>query len=243
MTVPTPRRILAIAEAMNRGWSIAKIAALTKIDVWFLEKLKNIVEIEKKIKKEKKNGLKKISRETFLEAKKHGFSDKQIGNILNLPELAVRKKRKKLKIFPVVKQIDTMAAEYPAKTNYLYLTYHGEQDDVVMRSGSQKSVVVLGSGPYCIGSSVEFDWCCVNALQTAGRQGFETIMINYNPETVSTDYDICDKLYFDELSIERVLDIYENENVHGVIVSTGGQIPNNLVNKFIIDKLVLLEFY
>ncbi len=226
LKIPTPRRIVAIAEALHRGWSVEKIAGLTKIDRWFLEKLSNIVETEKQVCKEGT----KLSRETFVRAKRHGFSDKQIGNLLRMPELDVRKKRKQMKIFPVVKQIDTTGAEHPAKTNYLYLTYHGEKDDVTVNKKKQ-SVIVLGSGPYCIGSSVEFDWCCVNALKTAGKKGYETIMINYNPETVSTDYDICDKLYFDELSVERVLDIYEKENPFGVVVSTGGQIPNNLAMK------------
>ncbi len=171
-------------------------------------------------------------------AKKFGFSDKQIGNIIGKHELDVRAARTKMKIFPVVKQIDTLAAEYPAKTNYMYVTYHGNKDDMAVvsrkagaRKKSTKKYIVLGSGPYCIGSSVEFDWCCVNAAQTVARLGHETIMINYNPETVSTDYDMCDKLYFDELSLERVLDIYEKEKADGVIVSMGGQIPNNIAMK------------
>ncbi|MBU1152152.1 carbamoyl-phosphate synthase large subunit, partial [Patescibacteria group bacterium] len=161
---------------------------------------------------------------------KKGFSDKQIGFLRGEEEASVRKLRKKMGIFPAIKQIDTLAAEYPAKTNYLYLTYHGDKNDVV--PGKKKSVAVLGSGPYCIGSSVEFDWGCVNAAATASKEGYETVMINYNPETVSTDYDICDRLYFDELSLERILDIYEFEKgIAGVVVSTGGQIPNNIALK------------
>ncbi|MEK7545355.1 MAG: carbamoyl-phosphate synthase (glutamine-hydrolyzing) large subunit [Patescibacteria group bacterium] len=235
LKVPTPRRILAVAEAFKRGWSVAKVNELTKIDCWFLEKLKNISDVSHDVEREGK----KLSRETFVAAKKTGFSDKQIGNLTKRTEMEVRVSRKKFKIFPVVKQIDTMGAEYPSQTNYLYLTYHGDKNDVMVNK-KKKSVIVLGGGPYCIGSSVEFDWCCVNALKAAGKRGYETIMINYNPETVSTDYDTCDKLYFDELSIERVLDIYERENPHGVIVSTGGQVPNNLAMKLAKNGVKLL---
>jgi len=242
---PTPKRILVIAQALKEGMSVEKIAGLSGIDKWFLEKIKNIVEIEVQIKKTAA-----ADAETMLEAKKSGFSDKQIGYITGREELAVRKIRQKMGIVPYVKQIDTLAAEYPAKTNYLYLTYHGSKHDIEFGSSCSGSgsggsntglkMIVLGSGAYCIGSSVEFDWGCVNALQTCAKEGFETVMINYNPETVSTDYDLCDKLYFDELSFERVLDIYELENgdagvegraVAGVIVSTGGQVPNNLALK------------
>ena len=234
---PTPKRILAIATAMKKGWSVEKIAGLTKIDVWFLSKLKNIVDMEKEVAAEKKTLLSRGG-DTLRRAKKFGFSDKQIGNVIGKHELDVRAARKKMKILPVVKQIDTLAAEYPAKTNYMYVTYHGMKDDMAVVTGkagekkrSGKKYIVLGGGPYCIGSSVEFDWCCVNAAQTVARQGHETIMINYNPETVSTDYDMCDKLYFDELSLERVLDIYDKEKASGVIVSMGGQIPNNIAMK------------
>ncbi|MFA7278060.1 MAG: carbamoyl-phosphate synthase (glutamine-hydrolyzing) large subunit [Candidatus Gracilibacteria bacterium] len=233
---PTPKRVLALAIAMKKGWSIEKIADLTKIDLWFLSKLLNIVDMEKTLGKEKKTLLTK-GNDVLRQAKKYGFSDKQIANTIGKHELDVRAARKKMKIFPVIKQIDTLAAEYPAKTNYLYVTYHGNQDDISVtvakkgRKMSGKKYIVLGSGPYCIGSSVEFDWCCVNATQTVAKLGHETIMINYNPETVSTDYDMCDKLYFDELSLERVLDIYEKEKADGVIVSMGGQIPNNLSMK------------
>ena len=234
---PTPKRILAIATAMKKGWSVEKIAGLTKIDVWFLSKLKNIVDMEKNLTSEKKRLLSRGG-DTLRRAKKFGFSDKQIGNVIGKHELDVRAARKKMKILPVVKQIDTLAAEYPAKTNYMYVTYHGMKDDMAVVTGkagekkkSGKKYIVLGGGPYCIGSSVEFDWCCVNAAQTVARQGHETIMINYNPETVSTDYDMCDKLYFDELSLERVLDIYDKEKASGVIVSMGGQIPNNIAMK------------
>lgn len=240
---PTPKRILVIAEAIKKGWSTEKISKLSGIDQWFLDKLKNIVELGEKLKRAKK-----IDSGLMLEAKKKGFSDKQIGFIKGKEELDIREVRKKMGIFPSIKQIDTMAAEYPANTNYLYLTYHGEKNDIeggerglggsTPSANRRKKIIVLGSGAYCIGSSVEFDWCCVNAVQIAAKEGYETIMINYNPETVSTDYDICDKLYFDELSLERVLDIYEFENpgmrgnrITGVVVSTGGQVPNNLALK------------
>ncbi len=251
ITHPTPKRILVIAQALKEGISVEEIAKLSGIDKWFLEKIKNIVKMEAKVKKAGEGKkLASLAPALMLEAKKHGFSDKQIGYLTGREELAVRRSRQKMGIVPYVKQIDTLAAEYPAKTNYLYLTYHGEKHDVEFGGGAGGRVkagskmIVLGSGAYCIGSSVEFDWCCVNALQTCAKEGFETIMINYNPETVSTDYDLCDKLYFDELSLERVLDIYELENggrfgevgvggraVAGVIVSTGGQVPNNLALK------------
>ncbi|MFA5948317.1 MAG: carbamoyl-phosphate synthase (glutamine-hydrolyzing) large subunit [Candidatus Gracilibacteria bacterium] len=225
---PTPKRILVIAEAIKQGFSVEKISKISGIDKWFLEKLKNIIEEEKIIKNS--NG--KLSKEKMLEAKKKGFSDKQIGFLLKKDELVIRDMRKKMGILPSIKQIDTLAAEYPANTNYLYLTYHGDKTDI--KKTNEKKIIVLGGGSYCIGSSVEFDWCCVNAINTAKKEGFKTIMINYNPETVSTDYDICDKLYFDELSLERVLDIYEFENTKNdtyVVVSTGGQVPNNLALK------------
>ncbi len=222
---PTPKRILVIAEALKRGWSIQKISKLSGIDAWFLGKLKNIIDLEKKMLKTPD-----MWSELMLEAKKNGFSDKQIAYLYKSDEITVREKRKAMGIFPSIKQIDTLAAEYPASTNYLYLTYHGTCHDV--KAGKRKKIFVLGGGPYCIGSSVEFDWCCVNAIQASKKAGFETIMINYNPETVSTDYDICDRLYFDELSLERVLDIYEFEGKNSkVIISTGGQVPNNLALK------------
>lgn len=223
ISVPTPKRILAVAEALKKGWDVEEIYKLSGIDPWFLGKLKRIVDFEDVLEKGE------LDEETMRKAKKLGYSDKQIAILKDKEEIEIRGLRKKLGVMPAVKQIDTMAAEYPAKTNYLYLTYHGDQHDVSF--GKKKSAIVLGSGAYCIGSSVEFDWCCVNAIRTLSKHKFETIMINYNPETVSTDYDTCDKLYFDELSLERVLDIYELEQPEGVIVSTGGQIPNNLVNK------------
>ncbi|MFA7685190.1 MAG: carbamoyl-phosphate synthase (glutamine-hydrolyzing) large subunit [Candidatus Gracilibacteria bacterium] len=230
---PTPKRILVIAEALRQGWTVEKISKISGIDKWFLDKLKNIVEMEIKLKE------KPLDKELLLQAKKHGFSDKQIGLIKGKIAADIRNVRKKWGILPSIKQIDTMAAEYPANTNYLYLTYHGDGNDIESGvRGKKKKMVVLGSGAYCIGSSVEFDWCGVNALQTCAKEGFETVMINYNPETVSTDYDLCDRLYFDELSIERILDIYEFENgglssgqVEGVVVSTGGQVPNNIAMK------------
>lgn len=221
---PTPKRIIAIAEALRKGWTVKRINKLSGIDPWFLEKLKNIINTEEKLKRKRV-----LEKDILTVAKKQGYSDAQIATLTKNREYEIRKLRKQFGIEPVIKQIDTMAAEWPAKTNYLYLTYHGDKDDV--KPSRKKKVIVLGSGSYSIGSSVEFDWCCVTALQTVGKQGYETIMINYNPETVSTDYDISDKLYFDELSVERVLDIYEKEKPEGVIVSTGGQIPNNIAIK------------
>jgi len=231
---PTDKRLLMIADAIKKEISIDKIHDMTKIDKWFLHKIKNVVETEKELLN---CNIENVTAELIKRAKQQGFSDFQIAKILFKEnksdmiskKLEVRKLRKKYNINPVVKQIDTLAAEYPAKTNYLYLTYNGEEDDVEF--GSKKNIIVLGSGAYRIGSSVEFDWCCVNAVLTLKKIGYSTIMINYNPETVSTDYDVCDRLYFDELSFERVLDIYEKENPDGVIVSMGGQIPNNLAMK------------
>ncbi len=223
LTQPTDKRMFAIAEAMKRGYSIEKIRDLTKVTPWFLYKMKNIIDIEKKLAKLK---LDNISEDLLREAKEKGFSDKQISILLDSDESKVRKARKKKGIVPVVKQIDTLAAEYPAKTNYLYMTYNGEEDDLEFKE--KKQVIVLGGGAYRIGSSVEFDWCCVNSVISLRDMGYSAIMINYNPETVSTDYDICDKLYFDEMSFERVLDIWDKENPIGIIVSMGGQIANNL---------------
>ncbi len=222
---PTDRRIFAIAEAIER-YSVDEIHNLTAIDRWFLYKIKNIVDLKESMCQQ---DIRDFSREQIVRAKQHGFSDKQIALLCGKEELEIRKWREVHGIRPCVKQIDTLAAEYPAQTNYLYLTYNGSEDDVDF-AGSDK-VIVLGSGSYRIGSSVEFDWCCVNAVLTLRDLGFKTIMINYNPETVSTDYDICDKLYFDELSFETVADIYEKENPEGLIISMGGQIPNNLAMK------------
>ncbi|WP_455392560.1 carbamoyl-phosphate synthase (glutamine-hydrolyzing) large subunit [[Eubacterium] cellulosolvens] len=220
---PTDRRMFAIAEAMNKRYSVSKISKLSKINPWFLHKMKNIVKTAKKIKS---NKLKELSRELILESKQKGFSDLQLAKLTGGTESEVRKRRKELGIVPFVKQIDTLAAEYPAKTNYLYLTYNASHDDLAFKE--KKQVVVLGGGAYRIGSSVEFDWCCVNSVSALRNQNFYTIMINCNPETVSTDYDICDKLYFEELTFERVLDICEKEKPLGIIISMGGQIPNNL---------------
>jgi carbamoyl-phosphate synthase large subunit len=222
---PTDKRLFFIAEAV-KNHSIDEIHDLTQIDKWFLYKIKNIVDMEIELSNLEYS---KVTEEPLLRAKKLGFSDKQISIIFKKEELDVRELRKKLKISPFVKQIDTLAAEYPAKTNYLYMTYNGAEDDLAFKD--EKNVIVLGSGSYRIGSSVEFDWCCVNAVLTLRELGYKTIMINYNPETVSTDYDICDKLYFDELSFETVADIYEKENSRGLIISMGGQIPNNLAMK------------
>ena len=223
LKVPTDKRMFAIAEAIKKGFSIEKINEITKVDCWFLHKIKNIVEIEEKLNK---CSFKNLKPNLLKEAKKRGFSDIQIALLTNCKEHDIRNKRKKLGIIPYVKQIDTLAAEYPAKTNYLYLTYNGCADDIIFKQKNQ--VIVLGGGAYRIGSSVEFDWCCVNSISSLKNLKYRTIMINCNPETVSTDYDICDKLYFDELSYERILDIVDKETPIGVIVSMGGQIPNNL---------------
>lgn len=232
LKIPNEQRILAIARAIELGWPIKKINQLTKIDPWFLNKIKNIAEIKKKIEN------KGLDENLLKQAKCLGFSDWQIGKLTKKDELEIREIRKKFNIFPKVKQIDTMGAEWPAQTNYLYLTYNAKTHDIDF--ASKKSVIVLGSGTYRIGSSVEFDWCCVNALKTAKGLGYQTIMINYNPETVSTDFDECDKLYFEELSLERVMDIYELENPKGMIVSMGGQIPNNIAYKCHNLKLKIL---
>ncbi len=223
---PSDKRILAIATALKEGYSIDKIHELTKINRWFLFKMKNIIDNEARLKNLK---LSELSEKLMREAKMNGFSDLQISDLVSSNESDVRELRKKLNVFPVVKQIDTLAAEYPAQTNYLYTTYHGKEDDI--ETGEPNQIIVLGSGAYRIGSSVEFDWCCVNAVMALNKTGKKTIMINYNPETVSTDYDICDKLYFEQLTFERVMDIYEKEKAEGIIVSMGGQIPNNLAMK------------
>ncbi len=229
---PTDSRIFAIEEAFASGMDIDKIHALTNIDKWFLFKLRNVHELS--VKLSEFSDIKELPDGFLLELKKNGFSDFQISKILcansgkDVTEysLEIRNYRKTKNILPCVKQIDTLAAEYPAPTNYLYVTYNGSENDVLPEEG--KKITVLGSGAYCIGSSVEFDWCSVNALNTIRKNGYKGIMINYNPETVSTDYDSCDRLYFEELSYERVMDILEYENPDGVIVSTGGQIPNIL---------------
>jgi len=223
---PSDERIFAVAEAVKIGYSCEEISKLTGIDEWFLHKIKNITEFEEKLRKNDFDG---TGRELLLQAKQLGFSDKQLSIIFNVSYLDVKRKRDELGIRPAVKQIDTLAAEYPAQTNYLYLTYNSDEDDVKFEE--KKKVIVLGSGVYRIGSSVEFDWCCVNAVLTLKDLGYTTIMINYNPETVSTDYDVCDKLYFEEISFETVIEIYEKENPDGIIVSMGGQIPNNIAVK------------
>ncbi|MDE6467443.1 MAG: carbamoyl-phosphate synthase (glutamine-hydrolyzing) large subunit, partial [Muribaculaceae bacterium] len=237
LSEPTDRRIFAIAKAFAKGYSVDRIHELTKIDRWFLFKLQNIMETSAEL--EGFDSTDDVPAALLRVAKQQGFSDFQIARCLFKDSFnadtdgrmgAVRARRKELGILPVVKQIDTLAAEYPAMTNYLYLTYNGVENDVDY-TGDHRSVVVLGSGAYRIGSSVEFDWCSVNALLTARQQGYRSVMINYNPETVSTDYDICDRLYFDELTYERVMDIIELENPHGVVLSVGGQIPNNLATR------------
>ena len=230
---PTDKRVFVISKAMHKGYTVDQIHELTKIDKWFLEKLKHIIDIDEQLKTVNANTLDK---ELLRTAKVYGFTDFQVARAIGLEgemgnmhkaTMVVRRLRKNYGILPVVKQIDTLAAEYPAQTNYLYVTYAGVASDIQF-TNDKRSVIVLGSGAYRIGSSVEFDWCGVQALNTIRREGYRSIMINYNPETVSTDYDMCDRLYFDELTFERVLDIIELENPHGVVVSTGGQIPNNL---------------
>ena len=233
LKAPTDKRIFVIEKAFDRGYSIDRIHELTRIDKWFLHKLKNIHDTDLKLHALK--GLDAIDRDLMLRAKRQGFSDFQIARAVGMEKdcdieqaiLMVRDRRKELGVVPAVKQIDTLAGEFPAQTNYLYLTYNGDAHDIDYENDG-KSVVVLGSGAYRIGSSVEFDWCGVQALNTIRKEGWRSVMINYNPETVSTDYDICDRLYFDELTFERVLDILDLETPHGVVVSTGGQIPNNL---------------
>ncbi|MBD5327875.1 MAG: carbamoyl-phosphate synthase (glutamine-hydrolyzing) large subunit [Bacteroides sp.] len=234
---PTDKRIFVLSQALQHNYSIERIHELTKIDRWFLHKLNNIVVTYNEL--QQYNDLPTLPAELLQIAKQQGFSDFQVarslqpdiaGTSAHDASLAVRNRRKELGIIPVVKQIDTLAAEYPAQTNYLYLTYNGSVNDIVYEN-DHRSIVVLGSGAYRIGSSVEFDWCSVNALLTVKNQGYRSVMINYNPETVSTDYDMCDRLYFDELTFERVMDILDLETPHGTILSVGGQIPNNLAMK------------
>ena len=265
---PTDKRIFVISKAFRAGYTVDQVHGLTKIDRWFLEKLMNIMKTSRELHSWAVDGEKNVNCQSSIvnrqlsivncplsivpvdllrKAKVQGFSDFQIARALGLEQamdgeeaiLAVRNFRKRAGILPVVKQIDTLAAEYPAQTNYLYLTYSGTANDV-RYLGDRKSIVVLGSGAYRIGSSVEFDWCGVQALNTIRREGYRSVMINYNPETVSTDYDMCDRLYFDELTFERVMDILELENPHGVIVSTGGQIPNNLALRLDAQQVPIL---
>ena len=244
---PTDKRIFVISKAFRAGYTVDQVHELTKIDKWFLEKLMNIMNTSKELEKWSKNHkqIADLPLELLKKAKVQGFSDFQIARAIGYEGdmedgiLYVRNHRKSVGIVPVVKQIDTLAAEYPAQTNYLYLTYSGIANDVHYL-GDRKSIVVLGSGAYRIGSSVEFDWCGVQAVNTIRKEGYRSVMINYNPETVSTDYDMCDRLYFDELTFERVMDILELENPHGVIVSTGGQIPNNLALRLDAQKVPIL---
>ena len=234
---PTDKRVFIISKAMHKGYTIDQIHELTKIDKWFLEKLKHIIDIDETL--QRCTSVNVLDKELLRTAKVYGFTDFQIARAVGLEKemgnmhkasLVVRNLRKSYGILPVVKQIDTLAAEYPAQTNYLYLTYSGVASDIRF-DNDRRSIVVLGSGAYRIGSSVEFDWCGVQALNTIRREGYRSVMINYNPETVSTDYDMCDRLYFDELTFERVMDVIDLETPNGVIVSTGGQIPNNLAMK------------
>ncbi|CDA95943.1 carbamoyl-phosphate synthase large subunit [Prevotella sp. CAG:1320] len=242
---PTDKRVFVISKAMHKGYTIDQIHDLTKIDKWFLEKLKHIIDIDEELKKCNINTL---GKDLLREAKVYGFSDFQVARAVGLEDelhnmhkamLVVRNLRKSQGILPVVKQIDTLAAEYPAQTNYLYVTYSGVSSDIDF-AHDKRSIIVLGSGAYRIGSSVEFDWCGVQALNTIRKEGWRSVMINYNPETVSTDYDMCDRLYFDELTFERVMDIIDLEMPYGVIVSTGGQIPNNLAMKLDAENVPIL---
>ena len=243
---PTDKRIFIISKAMHKGYTIDQIHELTKIDKWFLEKLKHIIDIDEALKK--CTSVNVLDKELLRTAKVYGFTDFQIARALGVEQelgnmakagLVIRQLRKNYGIVPVVKQIDTLAAEYPAQTNYLYVTYAGVNSDINFER-DKRSIIVLGSGAYRIGSSVEFDWCGVQALNTIRKQGYRSIMINYNPETVSTDYDMCDRLYFDELTFERVMDIIDLECPHGVIVSTGGQIPNNLAMRLDAQNVPIL---
>ena len=244
---PTDKRIFVISKAMRAGYTVDQIHDLTKIDKWFLYKLENIMDTSKELHEWGNNHiqLSELPKELLYKAKRQGFSDFQVARAIGWQGemedgiLAVRQYRKSIGVVPVVKQIDTLAAEYPAQTNYLYLTYSGVANDV-RYLGDRKSIVVLGSGAYRIGSSVEFDWCGVQALHTIRKEGYRSVMINYNPETVSTDYDMCDRLYFDELTFERVMDVLDLENPHGVIVSTGGQIPNNLAMRLDAQRVNIL---
>ena len=244
---PTDKRIFVISKAMRAGYTVDQIHELTKIDKWFLYKLENIMQTSRELHEWGNNHiqLSELPKELLCKAKRQGFSDFQVARAIGYQGdmedgiLAVRAYRKQTGVLPVVKQIDTLAAEYPAQTNYLYLTYSGVANDVHYL-GDHKSIVVLGSGAYRIGSSVEFDWCGVQALNTIRKEGYRSVMINYNPETVSTDYDMCDRLYFDELTFERVMDILELENPHGVILSTGGQIPNNLAMRLDAQQVNIL---
>lgn len=244
LSEPTDMRIFVIADAFTKGYTVDQVWELTRIDKWFLGKLKVIFDMMEEMKGYDK--IEKLPDELFLDAKIKGFSDFQIARSvfkndenIGTDMLKVRENRKSRNILPSIKQIDTLAAEYPAQTNYLYLTYSGTSNDIEFFN-DDKSVIVLGSGAYRIGSSVEFDWCSVNAIKTVNKEGYRSVMINYNPETVSTDYDECDRLYFDELSFERVMDIIDMENPKGVIVSVGGQIPNNLAMRLAEQNVTLL---
>ncbi len=243
---PTDNRVFVISKAMHRGYTIDQIHELTKIDKWFLYKLKHIIDIDEALKRCKSVNV--LDKDLLRTAKVYGFTDFQIARAVGLENelgnmtkagLVIRQLRKTYGILPVVKQIDTLAAEYPAQTNYLYVTYAGVKSDIAFER-DKRSIIVLGSGAYRIGSSVEFDWCGVQALDTIRKQGWRSVMINYNPETVSTDYDMCDRLYFDELTFERVMDIIDLECPHGVIVSTGGQIPNNLAMRLDAQNVPIL---
>ena len=235
IAVPTDKRLFAVSEGLDRGYSLEKIYELSRIDKWFLSKMANIINLKKILEK---GSVDDLDKELLERVKKSGFSDRQIARLVKSTEMEIRDKRKSMHIIPRVKQIDTLAAEYPARTNYLYMTYHAVEDDLSFDTKNQ--IVVLGGGPYRIGSSVEFDWCCVTSVQTLNKLEYNTIMINCNPETVSTDYDICDKLYFEEISFERVLDIYEKEYPDGIILSMGGQVANNLAVKLHNAKVPIL---
>src|SRR5206468_3793910 len=226
LSEPSDRRVFAVASALARGMSVEEVRGLTSIDPWFLARIQRITRIADALRAARSDSL---PAGLLREAKQGGFSDRQIGQFVGKSDQEIRAAREAAGIRPCVKQIDTLAGEYPANTNYLYLTYHGQEDDVSFER--QSAVLVLGGGAYRIGSSVEFDWCCVNTVQTLRELGYGTLMLNCNPETVSTDYDVCDRLYFDEISVETIQEIHAKEGVHGIIVSVGGQTPNNLALK------------
>ncbi|PJA22098.1 MAG: carbamoyl phosphate synthase large subunit, partial [Deltaproteobacteria bacterium CG_4_10_14_0_2_um_filter_43_8] len=241
IAAPTDERVFAVYQALLAGSDIDQLYKLSSIDPWFLSKLNNIANIEKSLQKADLFSEKTETSNALLKkAKEFGFSDKQIAKICKKEEADVRALRKKIGLLPFIKQVDTLAAEYPAQTNYLYSTYNGAESDVSFESGKQKKVMVLGSGAYRIGSSVEFDWCCVSCVQSLRKMGYQTLLVNCNPETVSTDYDECDRLYFEEITFETILDIYEKEKPSGIILAMGGQVANNLATKLSAEGVTLL---
>jgi carbamoyl-phosphate synthase large subunit len=237
MKIPSPRRLFAIAEALSGEWSIDEISILTGIDRWFLQRIKRCADLRNLLFRTKAESL---TADVLRDCKNAGFSDTSIAEIRDDAAEDVTRRRIELGVVPAVKQIDTLAGEFPAKTNYLYLSYNGNESDMTFEKNAERHVIVLGGGPYSIGSSVEFDWCCVQAVRELQKQGFTVTMINSNPETVSTDYDECDQLFFDELTLERVMDVVRLLNPVGVVVSMGGQIPNSLALKLAKEGVPIL---